>query len=80
MKEDETGGTRNIQGQMGNAYNILAGKVEWKKSVGIPRRRLKDNIKMDMKEITWKVWTELITFMVRLVTDACEYYKNLRVS
>jgi hypothetical protein len=54
MKEDETGGTRNIQGQMGNAYNILAGNLEWKKSVGIPRRRLKDNIKMDMKEITWE--------------------------
>jgi hypothetical protein len=42
--------------QMGdtrNAYSILVGKPEGKKSVGRPRRRWVDNIKMDLAEIGW---------------------------
>jgi hypothetical protein len=36
----------------GNAYRILQGSPEGKR-LGKPRRRNKDNIKMDLREIGW---------------------------
>jgi hypothetical protein len=33
------------------AYRILVGKPEGKRPLGRPRRRLKDNIKMDLQEV-----------------------------
>jgi hypothetical protein len=36
-----------------NADRILVGKPEGKRPLGRPRRRWKDNIKMDLKEIGW---------------------------
>jgi hypothetical protein len=33
------------------AYKILVGKLEGKRPLGRPRRRWKDNIKMDLKQI-----------------------------
>jgi hypothetical protein len=37
------------------------GKPEGKRSLGRPRRRLEDNIKMDLREIGWSSmdWTDL---------------------
>jgi hypothetical protein len=40
-------------GEMRNAYRILVGKPEGKRQLGRPRRRLVDNIKMDLREIGW---------------------------
>jgi hypothetical protein len=40
-------------GETRNAYRILVGKPEGKTSLGRPRRRWVDNIKMDLKEIGW---------------------------
>ena len=34
-----------------NAYRILMGKLEGKRPLGRPRRRLEDNIKMDLREV-----------------------------
>jgi hypothetical protein len=34
-----------------NAYKILVGKPEGRRSLGRPRRRWVDNIKMDLREI-----------------------------
>jgi hypothetical protein len=34
-----------------NAYRILVGEPEGKRPLGGPRRRLVDNIKMDLREI-----------------------------
>jgi hypothetical protein len=48
-------------GQMGetrNAYRILVGKPEGKRTLGRPRRAWVDNIKMDLGEIGWD-WIEL---------------------
>jgi hypothetical protein len=42
-----------------NAYGILVGKPEWEKSLGRPRRKWKDNIKVDLREIGGVVWTRL---------------------
>jgi hypothetical protein len=36
-----------------NAYRIFLGKPEGKRTLGIPRRRWEDNIKMDLREIGW---------------------------
>jgi hypothetical protein len=36
-----------------NAYRLLVGKPEGKRPLGRPRRRLVDNIKMDLLEIGW---------------------------
>jgi hypothetical protein len=37
-----------------NEYRILVGKPEGKRTLGRPRRRWVDNIKMDLKEIKWE--------------------------
>jgi hypothetical protein len=37
--------------EMRNAYNILVGKPEGKRLLGISRRRWEDDIRMDLKEI-----------------------------
>jgi hypothetical protein len=41
-------------GQMINAYNISVGKPEGKKPLGRPRRRWKDNVRMDISERGWE--------------------------
>jgi hypothetical protein len=38
-------------GEKRNAYRILVGKPEGKRTLRIPRRRWEDNIKMDLREI-----------------------------
>jgi hypothetical protein len=46
---------------MRNAYKILVGNPEGKRPPERPRRRLEDNIRMDLREIGWKVvdWIHL---------------------
>jgi hypothetical protein len=38
-------------GEKRNAYRILVGKPEGKRPLGRPRRRLEDNIRMNLREI-----------------------------
>jgi hypothetical protein len=38
-------------GEVVGAYNILVGRPEGRRSLGRPRRRWKDNIKMDLREM-----------------------------
>jgi hypothetical protein len=47
-------------GQIRNAYRVLVGKPERKRTLGRPRSRLEDNIKMNLREIGQDVvdWTE----------------------
>jgi hypothetical protein len=40
-------------GEKRNAYGILVGKSEGKRPLGRPRRRLVDNIKINLREIGW---------------------------
>jgi hypothetical protein len=39
--------------QKTNAYRILVRKPERKRSLGRPRRRWEDNMKMDLREVGW---------------------------
>jgi len=41
-------------------YRVLVGKPGGKTPLGRPRRRWKDNTKMDLQEVGWGVWTGLI--------------------
>ena len=34
-----------------NVYSVLVGRLEVKRPLGRPRRRLEDNIKMDLREV-----------------------------
>jgi len=36
------------------AYGVLVGKTEGKRPLGRPRRRVKDNIKMEFNEMGWE--------------------------
>jgi hypothetical protein len=48
-------------GEQRNAYRILVGKPEGKRTVGRPRRRWVDSIKMDLKKRKDRVgWTGLV--------------------
>jgi hypothetical protein len=40
-------------GEKRNAYRLLVGKPEGKRPLGRPRRRLVDNIRMDLGEVEW---------------------------
>jgi hypothetical protein len=44
-------------GERGGAYRVLMGKPEGKRRLGRTRHRRKDNIKMDLQEVEWGVWT-----------------------
>jgi hypothetical protein len=37
-----------------NAYKFSVGQLEGKRPLGIPRRRWKDNIRMDLRETGWE--------------------------
>jgi hypothetical protein len=40
-------------GERRGAYRALVGKPEERRQLGRPRRRRKDNIKMDLREVGW---------------------------
>jgi hypothetical protein len=45
------GGTCGTHGEGRGVHRVLVGRPEGKRSLGRPRRRWKDNIKMDLREI-----------------------------
>jgi hypothetical protein len=47
-------------GEMIWAYSILGEKLEGKEQCGRPRRRWKNNVKMDFIEMGWETWAGLI--------------------
>jgi hypothetical protein len=47
-------------GERRGSYRILVGRLEGRRPRGRPRRRKKNNIKMDLQEVGWGVvWIEL---------------------
>jgi hypothetical protein len=47
-------------GKPRGAYRILVGRPDGRISLGRPRRRWEDNIKMDLQEVGWGMdWIEL---------------------
>jgi hypothetical protein len=47
-------------GERRAAYRILVGRPEGRRPLGRPRRRIEDNIKMDLEDVGWAMdWNEL---------------------
>ena len=46
-------------GERRGVYRGLVGKSEGKRSLGRPRHRWGDNIKMNLQEVEWGNWTGL---------------------
>jgi hypothetical protein len=46
----------------GDAYRLLVGRPEGKRSLGRPRHRWEDSIKMDVQEVGWADidWSDLV--------------------
>jgi hypothetical protein len=59
IEKNEVGWACSSDGEVSGVYRILVGKPEGKRSLGRPRRRWEDNIKMDLKEVRCGVWTGL---------------------
>jgi hypothetical protein len=51
MKQEDGDNYVKRTGWTGHVYNILIGEHEWKRSLGMPRYRWKDNIKIYVKEV-----------------------------
>jgi hypothetical protein len=66
---------------MRNAYSILVGNAEGKRSLGIPRCRWEDNIRMDLWEIGWDGvgWIHLAPNKLP-VAGPCEHSNELSYS
>jgi hypothetical protein len=54
------GRTCSTHGEKRNAYSILVGKPEGKRSLGIFRRRWKYNIKLILEKQKGVIWTGLV--------------------
>jgi len=52
-------------GERRGVYRVLVGKPEGKRPLGGPRRRWKDDIKMDLQEVGWGAWTVSMWLSIR---------------
>jgi len=48
------GGDCSMYRERRNAYRVLVGKPEGKRSLGRPLHRREDNIKIDLQEVGWR--------------------------
>ena len=51
IEKNEMGGACNAYGERRGVYRVLVGKSEGKRSLGRPRLRWEDNIKIDQQEV-----------------------------
>jgi hypothetical protein len=51
-------------GEMRNLFSILVGEPEGKRQLAKRRRRWENNIRMDLREVGWRVWTGFIWLRV----------------
>jgi hypothetical protein len=49
-------------------YRVLIRKHKGKRELGRPRRRLKENIEVGLREIGWSMWTEFMWLKIRTVS------------
>jgi hypothetical protein len=55
IEKNEMGGSYSAYAESRGAYRVLVGKHEGKRSLGRPRRRWEDNIKMELQEVVCEV-------------------------
>jgi hypothetical protein len=59
-KRMRLGGHVARMGEEREAYKVLVGKPEGKRPLERPRRRWQGGIRMDVREISWGVWTGFV--------------------
>jgi hypothetical protein len=52
-------------GDRRSLYKVWVGRPEENRSLGRPRLRREDNIKMDLKDLGWDEWSVLIFLRIR---------------
>jgi hypothetical protein len=57
IKENEVGRACGTHGRGGKRVQGFGGKARRKETLGKPRRRCEDGIKIDLTEIGWGVWS-----------------------
>jgi hypothetical protein len=60
-------------GERRGAYRALVGKPEGRRTLGRPRRRWEDNIKMDFREVGWGNGLDKFGPGQEQVAGCCEY-------
>jgi hypothetical protein len=62
MEKNEVGEACKTYGESIGVYRVLVGKPERSKSLGRPRRRWEENIKMDLQEVGSKgmEWIDVV--------------------
>jgi hypothetical protein len=53
VKKTEMSRTYSTYGERRGAYRVLVEKPEGRRPLGRPKRRWKDNIKVDLREVEW---------------------------
>jgi hypothetical protein len=59
-------------GERRGVYRALVGKPEGRRPLGRPRRRWEDNIKIDLREVGWGVWTGSIWLRIGTGGSSCK--------
>jgi hypothetical protein len=54
-------------------YTVLVGKPEGKKPLGRPRRRWENGIRIDLREIGWRVWNGFSWLRLGTGGGLCEH-------
>jgi hypothetical protein len=67
IRENEMGGAHSKDRRDEKYKPTSVGKPEGKRSLGIPKRRWEDNIRMDLREIVWEVVDWIVNFLVPLI-------------
>jgi hypothetical protein len=62
--KDEIGRECSEHGKERNEYWVLMENPEEKRQQGTIRLRWKDNTEIELRAITWRLWTQLVCFMV----------------
>jgi hypothetical protein len=59
IRKSEMSGACSMYGKRRSAYRVSVGKPEGNKPLGRPRHGCEDNIKINLQEVGWGVWTGL---------------------
>ena len=60
MKKNEMDGACSMCGRNKRCIQVFGGETEGKGPLGRSRHRWVDNIKMDLQEVVWGAWNELM--------------------